>query len=153
MTSSVTGCSTCSRVFISMKKNSSGASAPTMNSTVPAPTYPTDRAASTAAVPIASRCAGASSGDGASSTIFWWRRWRLHSRSPRWTTPPWASAMTWISTCRGVVTSRSTSSVSSPNEPRASRRADAMASARSSGRCTSRMPLPPPPALGLSSTG
>ncbi len=38
VTSSVTGCSTCRRVFISMKKNSSGASALTMNSTVPAPT-------------------------------------------------------------------------------------------------------------------
>ena len=37
VTSSVTGCSTCSRVFISMKKNSSGRSAETMNSTVPAP--------------------------------------------------------------------------------------------------------------------
>lgn len=35
---SVTGCSTCSRVFISMKKNSSGRCAETMNSTVPAPT-------------------------------------------------------------------------------------------------------------------
>ncbi len=34
---SVTGCSTCSRVFISMKKNSSGRSPATMNSTVPAP--------------------------------------------------------------------------------------------------------------------
>ena len=38
VTSSVTGCSTCRRVFISMKKNSSGRSADTMNSTVPAPT-------------------------------------------------------------------------------------------------------------------
>ena len=37
VTSSVTGCSTWSRVFISMKKNSPGASAETMNSTVPAP--------------------------------------------------------------------------------------------------------------------
>ncbi len=37
VTISVTGCSTCRRVFISMKKNSSGRSAETMNSTVPAP--------------------------------------------------------------------------------------------------------------------
>ena len=74
-----------------------------------------------------------SSADGASSTIFWCRRCRLHSRSPRWITLPCASAMTWISMCRGVATSRSTSSVSSPNEPRASRRADAMAAASSSG--------------------
>jgi hypothetical protein len=34
---SVTGCSTCSRVFISRKKKSRGWSASTMNSTVPAP--------------------------------------------------------------------------------------------------------------------
>jgi len=55
--------------------------------------------------------------------------------------------------CLGSATSRSASSVSSPKLPRASRRAELIASARSSARWTSRMPLPPPPALGLSSTG
>ncbi len=37
VTISVTGCSTCSRVFISMKKYSSGRAEATMNSTVPTP--------------------------------------------------------------------------------------------------------------------
>jgi hypothetical protein len=50
-------------------------------------------------------------------------------------------------------TYRSTSSVSSPNELRASRRAPAMASESSFSSRTTRMPLPPPPADGLSSTG
>ena len=45
--SSVTGCSTCSRVFISRKKKSPASSA--MNSTVPAPVYPMASAASRAA--------------------------------------------------------------------------------------------------------
>jgi hypothetical protein len=55
--------------------------------------------------------------------------------------------------CRELPTYRSTSSVSSPNEPRASRRAAAIASGSSSAERTTRMPLPPPPALGLSSAG
>ena len=39
---------------------------------------------------------------GASSTTFWCRRWIEHSRSPRCTTFPCASAKTWISTWRGA---------------------------------------------------
>ena len=31
-------------------------------------------------------------GDGASSMIFWWRRWIEHSRSPTAHTVPWVSA-------------------------------------------------------------
>ena len=42
-----------------------------------------------------------SEGEGDSSISFWWRRCRLQSRSPRWTTPPCRSARIWISTCRG----------------------------------------------------
>jgi hypothetical protein len=34
-------------------------------------------------------------GEGASSSTFWWRRCSEQSRSPRWTTLPWLSAMTW----------------------------------------------------------
>ncbi len=55
--------------------------------------------------------------------------------------------------CRGRSIHRSTSSVSSPKEARASRRAAAISSASTAASRTSRMPLPPPPADGLSSTG
>ena len=88
-TISVTGCSTCRRVFISMKKNSSGRSPETMNSTVPGarrsrtPARPRPRGC-----PSLPGARSVSSGEGASSTIFWWRRCRLHSRSPRCTTLP-----------------------------------------------------------------
>ncbi len=71
MTSSVTGCSTCRRVFISMNQNDVGSSAGTRNSTVPTPTYPTDRATSHAASPSRARVASSSAGEGASSTTFW----------------------------------------------------------------------------------
>ena len=40
-------------------------------------------------------------GEGASSSTFWCRRCTEHSRSPRGTTLPCASARSWISTCRG----------------------------------------------------
>ena len=66
-----------------MKKYWSGRSPGTMNSTVPAPTYPQARAAATAPPTMSARVASSSRRDGASSTIFWCRRWRLHSRSPR----------------------------------------------------------------------
>ncbi len=124
-----------------------------MNSTVPAPTYPQARAASTAAAPMAARTSSVSRTDGASSMTFWWRRWSEHSRSPRCTTLPCASAITWISMWRGRSTQRSTSRVSSPKEERASRRAAAISSASSAPSRTRRMPLPPPPAEGFSSTG
>ena len=39
-------------------------------------------------------------GDGDSSTSFWWRRWIEHSRSPRWTRLPWWSPRIWTSTWR-----------------------------------------------------
>ena len=47
------------------------------------------------------RRASSTAGDGASSMIFWWRRWMEHSRSNRWTTVPWASPKIWTSTWRG----------------------------------------------------
>ena len=55
--------------------------------------------------------------------------------------------------CRGLLTSRSSSSVSSPNAAAATRRAPTRASARSSARSTTVMPFPPPPADGLTSSG
>ena len=98
------------------------------------------------------RRAGSSSGDGASSMIFWCRRCRLHSRSPRWKTVPWASASTWISMCRGR------SCTARPAACRRRRRRPPPAGpppARPAGRPRTRprMPLPPPPAEGLSRTG
>ncbi len=54
--------------------------------------------------------------------------------------------------CRGRLIHRSTSRVASPNAAWASRRAAAIASPRPSAERTSRMPFPPPPADGLSST-
>jgi len=39
---------------------------------------------------------------GASSTSFWWRRWREQSRVETTTTLPWESARHWVSTCRGL---------------------------------------------------
>ena len=74
---------------------------------------------------------GVSAGQGLSSIIFWCRRWTEHSRSKRCTTLPCASAKTWISTCRGRSTSRSTYSVPSPNAACASRRARWTASSTS----------------------
>ena len=38
---------------------------------------------------------------GASSTIFWCRRWMEHSRAPRWSVSR-PSPITWTSTCRGA---------------------------------------------------
>ena len=99
MTISVTVCSTWSRVFISRKYHDpSPASRP---STVPAPVYDTAFAASTAIAPMRARSSGETAGDGVSSTIFWWRRWMLQSRSPRWMTFPWVSASTCTSMWRG----------------------------------------------------
>jgi hypothetical protein len=69
------------------------------------------------------------------------------------TQPPRVSAKTWISMCRGLSTYCSTRTWSSPNALFASRLHDASAAAKSSPRSTRRMPLPPPPALALISTG
>ncbi len=111
------------------------------------------RAVSTAAAPMAARCASVSRGLGASSMTFWWRRCSEHSRSPRWMTVPCASASTCTSMWRGLVTNRSMKRVSSPNDDAASRRAAVSDAASSPASSTRYMPLPPPPAAGLMSTG
>ena len=54
---------------------------------------------------------------------------------------------------RGAVRYFSRKSVSSPNEAAASRPAASMASSSSDGSATTRIPLPPPPAEALTSTG
>ena len=92
-------------------------------------------------------------GAGASSSTFWCRRCTEQSRSNRYTQLPWRSANTWISTWRGRVTYRSISTWSSPKLLDASRLHDASASANSPAAPTMRIPLPPPPADGFSSTG
>mmetsp|Transcript_20450 Transcript_20450/g.48692 ORF Transcript_20450/g.48692 Transcript_20450/m.48692 type:complete len:295 (+) Transcript_20450:1225-2109(+) len=149
---SVTGCSTCRRVFISMKKCSPVAVS-TMNSTVPALTYPTARAAATAEEQIRRRNSSVSPGAGASSSTFWWRLWTLQSRSNRCTALPWPSARTWTSTWRGAMMKRSSSTLSSPNAAAASRLADPSASSNSPAERASFMPFPPPPITAFTSSG
>ncbi len=70
---------------------------PTTNSTVPAFTYLTARAAATAASDKVDRSSAVMVGAGASSMIFWWRRWMLHSRSKSATVSPKESAITCTS--------------------------------------------------------
>eukprot|EP00962_Isochrysis_galbana_P003608 scaffold1027_cov116-Isochrysis_galbana.AAC.1 len=67
-----------------------------MNSTVPAPTYPTALAARTAAAPSSSLSACPTPGAGASSSTFWCRRCTEQSRSNRWTAPPRLSQNTCV---------------------------------------------------------
>ena len=122
---------------------------------MPAPTYPTARAARHATSPISARSWGdmAAHGDGASSITFWLRRCTEHSRSLSHTVFPSRSAMTWISTCRARMTARSAKMRPSPKEAMASRCAASKARVTSSSRSTMRIPLPPPPAEALSING
>jgi hypothetical protein len=104
-------------------------------------------------LPIAARRSGVMPGAGASSTTFWWRRCTEQSRSNRYTQLPWLSPKTWISMWRGRCRYFSISTCSSPKDDFASRWQEASASANSSPFHTARMPLPPPPAEALISTG
>ena len=97
--SSVTGCSTWSRVLTSRKDTVP--SAPTRYSTVPAPWYPASRQIALALSWIRDRCPSVRNGAGASSTSFWCRRCNEQSRVPITTTLPYVSASTCASTCRG----------------------------------------------------
>jgi hypothetical protein len=99
------------------------------------------------------RIASVMPGAGASSSTFWWRRCTEQSRSKRCTHWPCVSPKTWISMWRGRCTYFSISTASSPKLLIASRWHEASAAAKSSDRSTARMPLPPPPALALMSTG
>ena len=96
---------------------------------------------------------GSRPGAGASSTIFWCRRWIEQSRSNRCTMLPWLSPKTWTSMCRGRVEIRSISTGRRRTPPCASRLAPASARANSPASPTTRMPRPPPPADALISTG
>ncbi len=94
-----------------------------------------------------------SAGDGDSSTSFWWRRWTVQSLSGKATTLPCLSAMIWISTWRGRSSSFSMNTEPSPKAALASVAAASSWGLSSSGERTIRMPLPPPPAEALISTG
>ena len=102
---------------------------------------------------MARRVGGSMNGDGASSMIFWCRRWMEHSLSPRYTAVPWRSASTWISMWRGSSMKRSMNRRSSPKLERASLPARSKPSRHSASLRAMRIPLPPPPALALSITG
>ncbi len=69
---------------------------------VPREWYPVSRTARQMRSPISSRCPGRRASEGASSMIFWCRRWSVHSRSPRHTALPCWSATIWNSMCRGA---------------------------------------------------
>ena len=70
--------------------------------------------------PSARAARASSAGLGLSSISFWWRRCTEQSRSPRWTTLPKLSPMTWISTCRGCSRYFSTYTAPLPNAASAS---------------------------------
>src|SRR3972149_5467352 len=112
------------------------------------------RPAATAASQICARNTGVSAGEGASSTIFWCRRWMEHSRSKQWITWPWLSPRIWTSTWRIPSRNGSRKTRSSPKAPWASRRALSTAAVRSPARPPPRTPRapppgPPPPGRGL----
>src|SRR3954453_3316849 len=77
----------------------------------------------------------------------------LFERSKRWTTLPWLSPNICTSMWRGRSTYFSISTRSSPNEEAASRLQESSISSNSADAFTRRMPLPPPPATALISTG
>ena len=66
--------------------------------------------------------------------IFWLRRCTEQSRTPSAQAVPWPSAITWTSTCRAPVTSRSRNTVPLPNARSASALVRSNASVRSRGR-------------------
>ena len=86
VTSSVTVCSTCSRAFASMNQCESPLTRNSIRRRVLVGRLRVRCAGRPR--PAASRTAGSRCGAGAISMIFWWRRWMLQSRSPRWTTSP-----------------------------------------------------------------
>ena len=142
VTISVTGCSTCSRVFTSRKKNVAGRG--------PGRTRPCRhrrsrspcrrrrlRCPARRVAPRPRRARGL-------LDHLLVRRWIEHSRSNRWTTWPWESPKICTSMWRGSSTKRSRRRFRSPKAAWASRWAPALRRAGRRGR-TTRMPRPPPP--------
>ena len=99
VTSSDTGCSTCSLVLTS--RNDTVPSCPTRNSHVPAPAYPASRRIALDEEYSRSCWASVRNGAGASSTSFWCRRCSEQSLVDTTTTSPCWSARHCVSTCRG----------------------------------------------------
>ena len=117
VTHSVTGCSTCSRVFISRNQKVPSSPArgtrPCRRRRSRSPSRrPRPRRDSSA------RRASSTSGDGVSSMTFWCRRCSEHSRSPSDHTVPCASASTCTSRCRPASTYGSQNTVASPKARR-----------------------------------
>ena len=95
------GCSTCSRVFISRKKNSPGRRSPGEQELDGAGAPVVHRLAGRrAAASMRCRSASSTAGDGVSSATFWLRRCTEQSRSPRASTVPSARPRICTSTCR-----------------------------------------------------
>ena len=118
-TSSVTGCSTWRRVFISRNQKRSVAGVEEELDGAGAAVV--DRRGGRCGPPSCSarRVSSARPGAGASSTTFWCRRWIEQSRSPSTRTPP-AWPTTCTSTWRPCSTYGSTKTVPSPNADAAS---------------------------------
>ena len=90
-----------------------------------------------------------SPGAGAISTIFWKRRWMLHSRSQRWTMSPLPSPSIWTSMCRARGRNCSMYRSPFPNDARASPLHCSNVSSKSSRVSISLVPRPPPPTTAL----
>ena len=84
VTSSVTGCSTWRRVFISRKVNAPRSSSEELAGPGAHVARPRARGSARPS-PSPARSSGPTAGDGVSSRTFWCRRWIEQSRSPRWT--------------------------------------------------------------------
>ena len=112
-TSSVTGCSTWRRVFISRKKKRSAGLVVEELDGAGAEVVDRRRSGAGRLVQGGARRVGRR-GAGDSSTTFWWRRWIEQSRSPSTSTPAsWPTTCT--STWRPRSTYGSTKTVPSPN--------------------------------------
>ena len=77
----------------------------------------------------------------------------LQSRTPTAHAVPCWSAISWTSTWRAPVTTRSMNTVASPNAFNPSDRALSNASANPASSSTRRMPRPPPPDVALTING
>ena len=89
---------------------------------MPAPTYPTAIASRSADAFTSAVCPASSRGEADSSMTFWLRRCTVQSRTPTAQAVPCPSAMSWTSTCRAPVTSRSRKTTPLPNARSASSR-------------------------------
>jgi hypothetical protein len=94
-------------------------------------------------------------GDGVSSTSFWWRRWIVQSRSPRWMTLPLRVREHLHLDVRGILeVALDVRPPLSEKYASPSRCADSSARASLVGDCgTTFRPLPPPPAEPLIAIG